>query len=139
MKTPYRVDIEDLTRTNEDFRRVLFTGETSQLVIMTIPPGGEIGEERHDHVEQTLVCVSGSGESELEGIRSRFEAGDVVVVTPGTLHNFRNNGPGALRVFTIYSPPNHIDGRIHHTKADADADKADEAFGHGATLGDMSP
>jgi mannose-6-phosphate isomerase-like protein (cupin superfamily) len=127
---PYQKNVVSATRENRDFRRVLFTGERSQLVVMNIPAGGEIGEERHDRVEQTLFCLSGSGTSILEGARSSFSQGDVVVVTPGTRHNFINTGTEPLKIYTIYAPANHIDGRIHHTKADADADKADEEFGH---------
>jgi mannose-6-phosphate isomerase-like protein (cupin superfamily) len=128
----YRVNVVSEARATDDFRRVLFTGERSQLVVMTIPPGGEIGEERHDHVEQTLFCLSGNGTVVLDGARSPFVPGDAVVVTPGTQHNFLNTGAEPLRIYTIYAPANHIDGRVHHTKADADADVADEEFGHRA-------
>lgn len=126
----YHANIIKRTEENGDFRRVLFTGSLSQLVVMTIPPGGEIGEESHVHVEQTLFCLSGSGDARLDGNVVPFAAGDVVVVTPGTRHNFVNTGSGPLRIYTTYAPPNHIDGRVHATKADADADEADEAFGH---------
>lgn len=127
---PYQGNVVSATRANQDFRSVLFTGERSQLVVMNIPPGGEIGEERHDHVEQTLFCLSGSGTVILDGTRSPFAQGDVVVVTPRMLHNFINTGSEPLKIYTIYAPPNHIDGRVHHTKTDADADQADEEFGH---------
>jgi mannose-6-phosphate isomerase-like protein (cupin superfamily) len=126
----HRVNVVSEARANGDFRRVLFTGERSQLVVMTIPPGGEIGEERHDQVEQTLFCLSGNGTVILDGASSPFAPGDAVVVTPGTRHNFLNTGAEPLRIYTIYAPANHIDGRVHHTKADADADRADEEFGH---------
>lgn len=128
----YQVNVNLAARTCEDFRRVLFTGQRSQLVVMTIPPGGEIGEERHDHVEQTLFCLSGEGAVVLDGARSPFAPGDAVVVTPGTRHNFLNTGAEPLRIYTIYAPANHLDGRVHHTKADAAADAADEEFGHRA-------
>jgi mannose-6-phosphate isomerase-like protein (cupin superfamily) len=127
---PYQVNVVSAAQSNEDFRRVLFTGQQSQLVVMTIPPGGEVGDERHDHVEQTLFCLSGNGTAILDGARSPFASGDAVVVTPGTRHNFLNTGTEPLRIYTIYAPPNHIDGRVHRTKADADADHADEEFGH---------
>jgi len=127
---PHQVNVVSAARSNEDFRRVLFTGDRSQLVVMTIPPGGEVGDERHDHVEQTLFCLSGNGTAILNGARSPFAPGDAVVVTPGTRHNFLNTGTEPLRIYTIYAPANHIDGRIHRTKADADADHADEEFGH---------
>ena len=69
---PHQVNVVSAARSNEDFRRVLFTGERSQLVVMTIPPGGEVGDERHDHVEQTLFCLSGNGTAILDGSRSPF-------------------------------------------------------------------
>lgn len=127
----YQVNIIQKTRDNRFFRQVLFTGAKSQLVVMEIPPGGEIGLETHANVEQTLFFLSGSGEALLNGKTSAIASGDVVVVTPGTAHNFRNTGTEALKVYTIYAPPNHIDGRVHRTKAEADADDEDENFGHG--------
>ena len=117
---------------NGNFRKVLFTGAKSQLVVMSIPPGGEIGEETHDKVEQTLYFHSGEGEAVLDGKASPLAAGDVLIVLPGTRHNVRNTGTAPLKVATVYAPPNHIDGRVHATKADADADAEDEAFGHRA-------
>jgi mannose-6-phosphate isomerase-like protein (cupin superfamily) len=125
----FRTNIVSETEKNQDFRHVLFTGKHSQLVVMSIPPGGEIGEETHDRVEQTLYFQTGAGEGMLNGETFPIGAGDVVVVTPGTRHNFKNTGSEPLKVATVYAPPNHIDGRIHHTKADADADTEDEAFG----------
>lgn len=126
----FHTDVFGSTRANENFREVLFTGEKSQLVVMTIPPGGEVGEEVHDHVEQTLFFLEGEGTAVLDGERAPVKAGDAVVVTPGTRHNFLNSGDAALRLFTVYAPANHIDGRVHATKADADADEEDEEFGH---------
>jgi mannose-6-phosphate isomerase-like protein (cupin superfamily) len=125
----YHTNIIKDTQGNQNFRKVLFTGEKSQLVVMSIPPGGEIGEETHKHVEQTLFFLSGTGEGILDGKKFPIVAGDVVVVTPNTLHNFLNTGADIMKVYTVYAPPNHIDGRIHVTKADADADTEDEAFG----------
>lgn len=126
----YHINIEQNTATNANFRHVLFTGAKSQLVVMSIPPKGEIGEEVHPHVEQTLVFQSGNGQAVLDGVTSDIVAGDVLVVTPGTKHNVLNTGTEDLKVFTIYAPANHIDGRVHVTKADADADTADEEFGN---------
>ena len=125
----YRINVIEAARENENFRRVLSTGKKSQLVVMSIPPGGEIGEETHDHVEQTLFFLSGAGEGVLDGETFAVGAGDAVVVTLGTRHNFKNTGTEVLKVYTVYAPPNHIDGRVHGTKADADADAEDEAFG----------
>lgn len=115
---------------NPDFRVVLYTGQKSQLVVMTIPPGGEIGEETHEHVEQTLCFLSGTGEALLNDQTFPIEPGVTVMVTPGTRHNFKNTGTEPMKIVTVYAPPNHLDERIHHTKADADADTEDEAFGH---------
>jgi len=125
----FHTNIHEAAAQNNDFRRVLFTGQKSQLVVMSIPPGGEVGEETHHHVEQTLYFQSGTGEAMLDGVTYPVGHGVVVVVTPGTRHNFKNTGSEPLKIATVYAPPNHIDGRIHHTKADADADTADEAFG----------
>jgi mannose-6-phosphate isomerase-like protein (cupin superfamily) len=125
----YFTDIVKEAHDNPNFRRVLFTGPKSQLVVMNIPPGDEIGEETHEHTEQVLFFLSGTGEGSLDGRKLPIGAGDVVVVTAGTLHNFRNTGTQALKLYTVYAPPNHIDGRVHRTKADADADAADEAVG----------
>ncbi|MDD5318673.1 MAG: cupin domain-containing protein [Candidatus Pacebacteria bacterium] len=127
----YLTNIIKKTQENSNFRTVLFTGAKSQLVVMDIPVGGEIGEETHAHVEQTLFFMNGTAKAVLDGKETDLVAGDVVVVTPGTKHNFINTGTDALKVYTIYAPANHIDGRIHVTKAEADADEADEAFGEG--------
>jgi mannose-6-phosphate isomerase-like protein (cupin superfamily) len=124
----FRVNIIQTTVSNTDFRRVLFTGAKSQLVVMSIPSGGEIGEETHGDVEQTLYFHSGRGEGMLDGETFPVQPGDVIVVTPGTRHNVKNTGDEPLNIATVYAPPNHIDGRVHATKADADADEADEAF-----------
>lgn len=126
----YITNIIQETVANENFRKVLFTGAHSQLVVMTIPPGGDIGEETHEHVEQTLFFLSGSGVAMINGIEKPIKGGDVAVVSPGTRHNFLNTGTEPLKVYTVYAPQNHIDGRIHTTKADADNDAADEEFGH---------
>ncbi len=125
----YHTNIVKETQENENFRRVLFTGPKSQLVVMSIPPGGEVGEETHKYTEQTLFFLSGTGEGALDDKKFPIDPGDVVVVTAGTKHNFKNTGTEDLKIYTVYAPPNHIDGRIHRTKEDADADTADEAIG----------
>lgn len=127
----YQTNILKTTADNTNFRTVLFTGKKSQLVVMDIKPGEEIGLETHDNVEQTLFFMTGTGKAILDGKESVVKAGDVVVVTPGTAHNFINTGTETLKVYTIYAPANHIDGTIHKTLADAQADQADEDFGHG--------
>ena len=124
-------NITEAAAQNEDFRRVLFTGTKSQLVVMSIPPGGEVGQETHRNVEQTFFFQSGTGEASLDGKTVPIGPGDVVVVTPGTDHNFRNTGTVPVKIFTVYAPPNHIDGRIHKTLEDANADAPDNAFSPG--------
>jgi mannose-6-phosphate isomerase-like protein (cupin superfamily) len=103
-----------------DFRRVLWTGEHTQLVIMTIPPGGEIGEEVHEDTDQILTFVSGTGEATVSGAKKAVAQGDLVVVPAGTKHNFVNTGPLPLVLYTVYGPPEHADGAVHATKEEAD-------------------
>jgi mannose-6-phosphate isomerase-like protein (cupin superfamily) len=117
-------DIVALTKTNEAFRREVVTGEHSQVVVMTIPPGGEIGEEVHDGVDQVLVFVEGDGEAIVAGESSPVGPDSLAFVPAGTRHNFRNTGSTALRLFTVYAPPEHAAGTVHETKAEADAAEA---------------
>ena len=102
-----------------DFRRVLWTGEHSQLVIMTIPPGGEIGEEVHE-VDQILTFVSGTGKAKVGGQEKNVAQGDLVVVPAGKKHNFLNTGQNPLILYTVYGPAEHADGAVHKTKEEAD-------------------
>ena len=128
---PVQIDplLSDGSR-NQNFRTVLHTGSKSQLVVMHIPAGGEIGMETHEHVEQTLFISSGNGTAFLDGIEHPIKSGDALVVTPGTEHNIVNSTAGPMKIYTVYAPPNHLDGRVHATKADADADDQDEEFGN---------
>ncbi len=128
-KQPYRGEVIKETEENTFFRKVIFTGHNSQLVVMDIKPGEDVGEETHHRVEQTLFLLSGTGKAVLNGKEYPFNAGDVVVVPPGTKHNFINTGAESLKIYTIYAPANHIDGRIHKTKLDAENDIEDEEFG----------
>ena len=114
-------DIESLTRSNDDFRRELETAKHSQLVVMTIPPGEEIGEEVHEGIDQLLVFVEGEAEAVVDGEPSPARPGQVVLVPGGTRHNIRNVGGGPLRLWTVYAPPEHPAGTVHRTKAEADA------------------
>jgi mannose-6-phosphate isomerase-like protein (cupin superfamily) len=115
------LDITTLARENEDFRREVVTAEHSQIVLMTIRAGEEIGEEVHEGIDQILVFVEGRAEAVLEGEKSPVEAGQVSVVRAGTRHNFVNVGDGPLRLWTVYAPPEHPVGTVHRTKAEADA------------------
>ena len=103
-----------------DFRRVLWTGKHTQVVIMTIPAGGEIGEEVHE-VDQILTFVSGIGQAKVSGQTRKVSQGDMVIVPAGAKHNFTNEGPNPLVLYTVYGPPEHADGAVHVTKEEADA------------------
>jgi mannose-6-phosphate isomerase-like protein (cupin superfamily) len=107
-----------------DFRRVLWTGSHAQLVVMTIPPGGEIGEEVHPDTDQLLTFVSGIGEARVAGETKKVEPGDLVAVPAGAKHNFVNAGPNPLVLYTVYGPPEHATDTVHRTKEEADAAEA---------------
>ena len=118
---PFNVDIVERAKRNTFFRDVLATGPHSQVVVMSIPPGGEIGDEIHADVDQVLVFVSGEGVAILDGERGTVGPDHLVQVPAGTRHNVLNTGVAALRLYTVYAPPEHAPGTIHRTKADADA------------------
>lgn len=115
----YHVDIHQAALENSDFRRVLFTTPMSQLVLMTVQPGEDIGLETHHDHDQILVFVAGRAEAQLGQHRSQIKPGDAVVVPAGTLHNFVNVGLEPLKLYTIYTPPEHAYGTVHHTRAEA--------------------
>ncbi len=129
MSKPYITNIVRQAADNQNFRTVLHTADKSQLVVMRIEAGEDIGEETHAHVEQILYFQSGQGKAVFNGEEFPIGAGDVAIVPPGTKHNFINTGHEPLVVATVYVPPNHLDGTVHHTKAEALADTKDEAFG----------
>ncbi|GIK99308.1 MAG: cupin [Alphaproteobacteria bacterium] len=114
-------DIEDLTEENSDFRRVLYTGKNLQLVLMSLEPGEEIGEEVHEDRDQFFRVEAGKGEVRIDGKPSPIEDDDAVIVPAGARHNIVNTGDEPLRLYTIYGPPEHRDGTVHRTKAEADA------------------
>jgi len=117
----YSVDIERETLENGDFRRVLFTAPQSQLVVMTLQPGEEIGTERHEGHDQFIRVEAGQGEAVLDGERHPLADGSAVVVPAGTEHNVVNtSSTEPLRLYTIYSPPEHPDGTVHRSKQEAD-------------------
>jgi mannose-6-phosphate isomerase-like protein (cupin superfamily) len=122
---PFAQNVQQLALENSDFRRVINTTARSQLVLMSVPPGGEIGEETHPDNDQILSFVQGSGHAVLAGARQTVSPGTVVVVPAGTRHNFLADQGTALKLFTVYAPPHHRPGTVHKTKADADADTAD--------------
>jgi mannose-6-phosphate isomerase-like protein (cupin superfamily) len=117
----FNEDIVKRAKSNSYFREVLATGPHSQVVVMSIPPGGEIGAEVHPGIDQVLVFVQGEGQAILNGEKSVVSVDRLVQVPAGTRHNFVNTGKTDLRLYTIYAPPEHAPGTIHKTKAEADA------------------
>ncbi len=114
------VSIEKETKKNTNFRRVLYTGKHSQLVLMNLKPGEEIGEETHDDVDQFFRFEEGEGKVVIDGVEHRVKDGSAVVVPAGAKHNVINTSKSAnLKLYTIYSPPEHQDGIVHRTKKDA--------------------
>ena len=114
-------DIEALTEGNTDFRRVVYTGKHLQLVLMALKPGEEIGEEVHEDHDQFFRIESGVGEVLIDGVRTPIKDDDAVIVPAGARHNVINTGDGPLTLYTLYGPPDHRDGVVHRTKAEADA------------------
>ncbi|WP_026551359.1 cupin domain-containing protein [Arthrobacter sp. H20] len=119
-----RYTIPDIAADHADFRGVIWTGEHSQLVMMTIPPGGEIGTETHKHTDQLLSFVRGTGEGTVGDETHHLDPGDVCAVPAGTMHNFVNTGEEPLALYTIYSPPEHAAGAAYANKEAADAAEA---------------
>ena len=126
-------DIEHLTTGNGDFRRVLYTGKNLQLVLMTLQPGEEIGSEVHDDRDQFFRFEEGSGVVDIDDHSHKVQDGSGVVIPAGTRHNVRNNGDGPLKMYTLYGPPEHLDGITQATKADAEARHHDEEWDGGTT------
>ena len=113
-------DIKGLAVKNDDFRRVLYTAKHCQLVLMALKPGEEIGAEVHT-LDQFFRVEEGSGEAVLDGVRTAIRAGFAVVVPAGANHNIINTGSVPLKLYTLYSPPNHRDGVIQRTRGKAEA------------------
>ncbi len=131
----YVTNIDVLALENEDFRRVLYTAERSQLVLMAIPVGQDIGEEVHEDVDQFIRVEKGKAQSVLDGVERDLCDGSVVVIPAGVRHNIINTSPTEpLKLYTLYSPPHHEDGVVHKTKTEALKD--DEHF-EGETTDDV--
>lgn len=113
-------NINEKAKNNTYFRQVLETGEKTQIVIMTIPVGGEIGMEVHENEDQVLYLLEGSGKVILNEEENNYEVGDIVLVRAGTNHNFINTGNSDLKIITTYSPPHHPSGTIHKTREEAE-------------------
>jgi mannose-6-phosphate isomerase-like protein (cupin superfamily) len=114
-------DIEALTEDNNDFRRVLYTGKYLQLVLMALQPGEEIGEEVHEDHDQFFRVEKGKGEVVIDGTSTKIKSDDAIVVPAGARHNVINTGGKPLKLYTIYGPPEHRDGVVRETKAEAEA------------------
>jgi mannose-6-phosphate isomerase-like protein (cupin superfamily) len=118
----YVENIEEATVSNEDFRRVLYTGKNLQLVLMTLPPGCDIGEEVHDDRDQFFRIEEGRGTVHIDGVPNEVEDDFAVIVPAGARHNVVNSGDEPLKLYTIYGPPEHRDGTVHKDKEQADRD-----------------
>jgi mannose-6-phosphate isomerase-like protein (cupin superfamily) len=122
----YVVDIEKATKENKNYRKVLYTAKNSQLVVMSLRPGEDIGEEMHD-LDQFIRIEKGKGKAVLDGAEHKIEDDYAVVIPSGTRHNIMNtSNDEEMKLYSVYSPPEHRDGVVHKTKADALAD--DEEF-----------
>ena len=118
----FDADLEKETKSNKDFRRVLYTAKNSQLVLMCLPPGTEIGMEVHPDRDQFFRFESGRGKVVIDGAEHPVKDGSGVIVPAGAMHNVVNTSKSSeLKLYTIYSPPEHIDKVVRHTKADAEA------------------
>ena len=116
-------DLEERTEHNTDYRRVLYTAEHMQLVLMAVPPGEEIGEEVHNEGDQFFCIEKGSGEISIDGHKTKVKSDMAIIVPAGARHNIRNTGTKPLRLYTLYAPPAHAEGTVQATKADAEASK----------------
>jgi mannose-6-phosphate isomerase-like protein (cupin superfamily) len=122
MKKGYVDNIEAVTEANNDFRRVLYTGHNIQLVVMAIQPGEEIGTEIHDDRDQFFRIEAGTGEVWIDGVCNKVKADDGIIVPQGAEHNVKATGSEPLKLYTIYGPPEHLDGTVHKSCADAQKD-----------------
>ena len=118
----YVDNIEKATVANENFRQVLYTGKNLQLVLMTLPPGCDIGEEVHEDRDQFFRIEEGEGVIRIDGVDNKVEDDFAVIVPAGARHNVINTGTAPLRLYTIYGPPEHKDGVVHTDKAQAERD-----------------
>ena len=117
----YVVNIEKASEENNNFRKVLYTAKNSQLVVMSLKPGEEIGEEVHE-LDQFIRVEEGEGRAILDGVEHQIEDGSAVVIPAGTNHNIINtSNEETMKLYTIYSPPEHRDGVVHQTKTEAEA------------------
>jgi mannose-6-phosphate isomerase-like protein (cupin superfamily) len=118
----YVRSIEKAAQQNATFRTVLYTAKNCQLVVMSLKPGEDIGEEVHQ-LDQLLRVEEGEGKAVLDGIQHKIKPGFAILVPAGTRHNIINSPSGPMKLYTLYAPPNHRDGVVHATKADAEVDE----------------
>jgi mannose-6-phosphate isomerase-like protein (cupin superfamily) len=123
MTQPYVLNIKKAAKDNDFFRKVLFTGTKSQVVLMSLEPGEEIGTEVHK-VDQIIYAVEGDGEVAIDGVEKEFEKGVMAFIPAGAQHNVLNTNSEPMKLFTIYAPPEHAAGTIHRTKAEAELAEA---------------
>ena len=129
----YHDDIEQQTTGNNDFRRVLYTGHNLQLVLMSLPPGCDIGAEVHEDRDQFFRFEEGRGQVDIDDNTYDVVDGSAVVVPAGARHNVRNTGDSPLKLYTLYGPPEHKDGIVQATKEEADARHTHEEWDGGTT------
>ena len=128
---PFTVDIDAVTKQNDNFRTTLWTGKNLQVTLMSIPAGGEVGLEQHNELDQFLRIEEGEGNvfmgdsAENLSFEQKVEDDFSIMVPAGKWHNIKNTGNGPLKLYSIYSPPEHPHGTVHKTKAESDADEHD--------------
>lgn len=125
----YIENIEQRSLENTTFRTVLYTGVHSQLVVMSLLPGEDIGEEVHEDTDQFIRVESGTGTAIIDGVSRAISDGSAIVVPAGATHNIKNDAGAPMKLYTVYAPPHHRDGVVHATKADAESD-TEEFDGH---------
>lgn len=128
MKRGFSGDIEEATIANNDFRRVLYTGEHLQLVLMSLAPGEEIGEETHEDRDQFFRFEEGAGVVVIDGKENEVEDNFAVIVPAGAKHNVKNTSDEPLQFYTLYGPPEHKDKTVHKTKDQAEQDEENDHF-----------
>lgn len=128
MKKGYITNIEEETLSNNNFRKVLYTGSHIQLVLMSLQPGEDIGKEVHDTIDQFIRIESGSGIAFVNGVEKEIKDDDAIVIPAGAEHNITNTGTSTMKLYTIYGKPEHKDGVVQTTKAEAEARHHEEQF-----------
>lgn len=122
-KNGFHTNIEKDTISNNNFRKVLYTGKNLQLVLMSLKPGEEIGVETHSTIDQFFRIDAGNGKSIINDVENNLKDGDCIIIPAGSKHNIINNGKVILKLYTLYSPPNHKDGIEFKTKEEAEKSK----------------